>query len=58
MIIVSHILRQVFNLVDRIVVFRRGRIAGVLDAKTASGNDVVAMITGVDQGVHEGASYI
>ena len=55
-IIVSHNLRQVFNLVDRIVVFRRGRIAGVLDAKTASGNDVVAMITGVDQGVHEGAS--
>ncbi len=57
-IIVSHNLRQVFNLVDRIVVFRQGRIAGVLDAKTASGNDVVAMITGVDQGVHEDASYI
>ena len=57
-IIISHNLRQVFNLVDRIVVFRQGRIAGVLDAKTASGNDVVAMITGVDQGVHEDASYI
>lgn len=57
-IIVSHNLRQVFNLVDRIVVFRQGRIAGVLDAKTAIGNDVVAMITGVDQGVHEDASYI
>jgi fructose transport system ATP-binding protein len=51
-------LRQVFNLVDRIVVFRQGRIAGVLDAKQASGNDVVAMITGVDQGVHDNASYI
>lgn len=58
-IIVSHNLRQVFNLVDRIVVFRRGRIAGVLDAKKATGNEVVAMITGVeDQGVHEDASYI
>lgn len=57
-IIVSHNLRQVFNLVDRIVVFRQGRIAGTLDAKTASGNDVVAMITGVDQGVHKDASYI
>ena len=57
-VIVSHNLRQVFNLVDRIVVFRQGRIAGVLDAKTASGNDVVAMITGVDQGVHKDASYI
>ena len=58
-IIVSHNLRQVFNLVDRIVVFRRGRIAGVLNAKETTGNEVVAMITGVeDQGVHEGASYI
>ena len=57
-IIVSHNLRQVFNLVDRIVVFRQGRIAGVQDAKTASGNDIVAMITGVDQGVHKDASYI
>lgn len=58
-ILISHNLRQVFNLVDRIVVFRRGRIVGVLDTATASGNDVVAMITGVtDQGVHEGASYI
>ena len=57
-IIVSHNLRQVFNLVNRIVVFRQGRIAGVLDAKTASGNEVVAMITGVDQGVHKDASYI
>jgi len=58
-IIISHNLRQVFNLVDRIVVFRRGRIAGVLNAKETTGNEVVAMITGVDdQGVHEGASYI
>ena len=57
-IIVSHNLRQVFNLVDRIVVFRQGRIVGILDARKASGNDVVAMITGVDQGVHDNASYI
>ena len=57
-IIISHNLRQVFNLVDRIVVFRQGRIAGVLNAQEASGNDVVAMITGVDQGVHDNASYI
>lgn len=58
-ILVSHNLRQVFSLVDRIVVFRRGRIAGVLDAKNASGNEVVALITGVaDQQVHENASYI
>lgn len=57
-IIISHNLRQVFNLVDRIVVFRRGRIVGDLIAKETSGNAVVSMITGIDQDVHEGASYI
>lgn len=52
-------LRQVFNLVDQIVVFRRGRIAGVLNARSSGGNEVVTMITGVDgQGVHDGESYI
>jgi fructose transport system ATP-binding protein len=39
-------------------VFRQGLIAGVLNAKEASGNDVVAMITGLDQGIHDNASYI
>ena len=57
-IIISHNLRQVFNLVDRIVVLRQGRIAGVLNAAEASGNDVVSMITGVDRGIHADASYI
>ncbi len=46
-IIVSHNLRQVFDLVDRIVVFRQGRIAATLDAKSSSSNEVVAQITGV-----------
>lgn len=58
LILVSHNLRQVFNLVDRIVVFRRGRIAGILDAKNTDGNEVVSLITGVQSGVHENASYI
>ena len=57
-LIISHNLRQVFNLVDKIAVFRQGRIVGMLDAKKTSGNEVVSMITGVDQDVHEGASYI
>ena len=57
-ILISHNLRQVFKLVDRIVVFRRGRIVGSLDAKTTDGNAVVSLITGIDQGVHEDASYI
>ena len=57
-ILISHNLRQVFKLVDRIMVFRRGRIVGSLDAKTTDGNAVVSLITGIDQGVHEDASYI
>lgn len=58
-ILVSHNLRQVFNLVDKIVVFRRGRIAGIKKASETDGNEIVSMITGVDdQGVHENASYI
>jgi fructose transport system ATP-binding protein len=58
LILVSHNLRQVLNLVDRIVVFRRGRIVGSLDAKTTNGNEIVSMITGLETGVHKNASYI
>ncbi|MBO0664271.1 ATP-binding cassette domain-containing protein [Jiella sp. MQZ9-1] len=59
LILVSHNLRQVFNLVDKIWVFRRGEIAGMLEADKTTGNEVVSMITGVaDSGVHENASYI
>lgn len=47
LILVSHNLRQVFDLVDRIVVFRRGRIAANLNASEVDGNEVVAYITGV-----------
>ena len=58
LILISHNLRQVLNLVDKIVVFRRGRIAGTLDAKKTNGNEIVSLITGLDTGVHENASYI
>ena len=47
LILISHNLRQVFDLVDRIIVFRRGRIAATLNAKEVDGNEVVAYITGV-----------
>jgi fructose transport system ATP-binding protein len=50
LILISHNLRQVFELVDRIWVFRRGRIAGVVDRDKTTGNDVVSMITGVSAG--------
>lgn len=58
LILVSHNLRQVFNLVDKIAVFRRGRIVGILNAKETDGNEIVSLITGVQTGVHENASYI
>jgi fructose transport system ATP-binding protein len=47
MILISHNLRQVFDLVDRIVVFRRGRIVASLNRNETDGNDIVSYITGV-----------
>jgi fructose transport system ATP-binding protein len=47
MILISHNLRQVFDLVDRIVVFRRGRIVASLRKEETDGNDIVSYITGV-----------
>ena len=50
MILVSHNLRQVFDLVDRIVVFRRGHIVASLRRDETDGNDIVSYITGVKGG--------
>lgn len=47
LILISHNLRQVFDLVDRIVVFRRGRIVASLRRDETDGNDIVSYITGV-----------
>lgn len=48
LILVSHNMRQVFDLVDRVVVFRRGRICANLDIRNGdiTGEDVVGYITG------------
>lgn len=46
LILISHNMRQVFELVDRIVVFRRGRIAANLKKTETNGEEVVAYITG------------
>ena len=46
LILISHNMRQVFDLVDRIVVFRRGRIVANLNKADTSGTDVVSYITG------------
>lgn len=50
LILISHNMRQVFDLVDRIVVFRRGRIVANLSVKDTDGQDVVAYITGAKTG--------
>jgi fructose transport system ATP-binding protein len=49
LILISHNMRQVFDLVDRIVVFRRGRIVANLIKKDTSGEEVVQYITGAKQ---------
>jgi fructose transport system ATP-binding protein len=46
LILVSHNMRQVMDLVDRIIVFRRGRVCADLKKEEADGQDVVAYITG------------
>ena len=57
LILISHNLRQVFDLVDRIWVFRRGRIVGVVDRDKSTGNEVVAMITGVNEKSGEASAF-
>jgi len=50
LILISHNMRQVFELVDRIIVFRRGRIVANLRKEETSGEDVVSYITGAKTG--------
>ncbi|WP_412175658.1 ATP-binding cassette domain-containing protein [Albidovulum litorale] len=57
LILISHNMRQVMDLVDRIVVFRRGRIVANLKKEETDGQDVVAYITGAKtQAEYEGAA--
>ena len=49
LILISHNMRQVFDLADRIVVFRRGRVVANLQKDKTSGEEVVAYITGAKQ---------
>ena len=59
LILVSHNMRQVMDLMDRIVVFRRGRMVANLDIKQekVTGEDVVSYITGAKTGAEfEGAA--
>ena len=57
LILISHNMRQVFDLVDRIVVFRRGRIVANLRKEETNGQDVVSYITGAKTGAeYQGAA--
>ena len=47
LILISHNMRQVMDLVDRIIVFRRGRMVANLRKDETDGQDVVAYITGL-----------
>ncbi|VVS98069.1 MULTISPECIES: ATP-binding cassette domain-containing protein [Hyphomicrobiales] len=48
-LIISHSLDQVFKLSDRICVLRRGRQIGVRETKATDKNEIIAMITGLQQ---------
>ena len=57
LILISHNMRQVMDLVDRIVVFRRGRMVADLKKEETDGQDIVAYITGAKTGAEfEGAA--
>src|ERR671910_208977 len=49
-IVISHNLADVFEVADRIVVLRLGRVAASLDADTTKREDVVGAITGAEFG--------
>jgi len=53
LILISHNMRQVFDLCDRIVVFRRGRIVANLRKENTDGQDIVSYITGAKTGEAE-----
>lgn len=48
-VIVSHNLEHVFEVADRIVVVRRGKIAGSVHADASTASDVVHLITGATE---------
>jgi D-xylose transport system ATP-binding protein len=55
-IVISHNLADVFEVVDRIFVMRLGAAGGEFDIKTATREEVVAAITGVSERKREGAA--
>ncbi|MHB8293835.1 MAG: ATP-binding cassette domain-containing protein [Acidimicrobiales bacterium] len=52
-VLISHDMRQVLRLADRVWVLRSGRLAGGGPAAGMTGDRLVALITGVEQGVEQ-----
>lgn len=48
-LVVSHSLPEVFEIADSIAVLRHGQLVGMLDAETTDGNEVVALMTGLQR---------
>ena len=47
-VVISHNLRHVFSVADRIMVLRRGRVAGMRDKEATTPDEIVKLIVGVD----------
>ena len=47
-IVISHNLYNVFDLVDRIIVLRNGKVVGIREKDKTTLNEIVSMITGVE----------
>jgi ABC-type sugar transport system ATPase subunit len=47
-VVISHNLQHVFSVADRILVLRRGRVAGVRDKATTTPDEIVKFIVGVE----------
>jgi len=58
LILISHNLRQVLDLVDKVWVWRRGRIVGAVDRDKTDGNEIVSLITGVKAGIDGEAAFV
>ncbi len=48
-IIISHNMQHIFNIVDRIMVLRRGKLITVQDARKITAHDIVKYITGAEE---------
>jgi D-xylose transport system ATP-binding protein len=57
-VVISHNLADVFQVVDRMIVLRLGRRVGTFYPKTTSNEQVVAAITGAEFGMSEATQRV